>query len=107
MTSTALVPPPCRAMRKNPRVFGLRGVSCAAVAAPDWVALISLWAPPGVTPSALLKLAAARRAAAVFALVARPVRHHQHAALGAGRSAFVCDHGPKHRPWRRSPTIRC
>src|SRR5229473_3205006 len=89
MTYTAPGPPPCRAMRRNPLVFGLSGASLAAIAAPGWDVLISLWASPLGSFGASPELAAPGSAAAVLALVASPVRHHQHAALGASRRTLV------------------
>src|SRR5260370_655074 len=88
MTYTAPRPPPCRAMRRNPLVLGLSGASLAAINAPRWDVLIDLWAS-SASFSGSPKLTAPRSAAAVLALVASPVRHHQHAALGASRRTLV------------------
>src|ERR1700722_12573242 len=71
-------------MCKKPRVLGLSGTSPASVAGRVGVVLIRLG------PATLNgRSAAARGAAAVFALVAGAVGDHEHAALGAGWSAFV------------------
>src|SRR6266851_8996190 len=75
-------------MRRKPLVLGLSVASVVAITAPGWDALIDLWASPG-SFSGSPKLAAAGSAAAVLALVASSVRHHQHAALGASRRALV------------------
>src|SRR6266702_1224045 len=77
-------PPPCLTMWRNPRVLGFAGASRAATPEPEGRALIAL-----VLSSLLCALAAAARAAAVFAFVAGAVRHHQHAALAARRRALV------------------
>src|SRR6266446_44169 len=88
ITYIAPGPVPCRAMRRKPLVLGLSVASVVAIAAPGWDVLIELWASPGSSGSSA-KLAAAGSAAAVLALVAGPIGHHQHAAFGAGRRAFV------------------
>src|SRR6266404_4845135 len=88
MTYTAPGPPPCRAMRRKPLVLGLSVASVVAITAPGWDALIDLWASPGSCRSSA-KLAAAGSAAAVLAFVASAIGHHQHAAFGAGRRAFM------------------
>src|SRR5437879_10579593 len=77
-------PAPCLTMWRNPRVLGFVGASRAATPEPEGRALIAL-----VFSSLLCSSAAPARAAAVFALVARAVRHHQHAALTARRRAFM------------------
>src|SRR6267378_2464049 len=77
-------PAPCLTMCKNPLVLGLAGASRAATPEPEGRALIAFVLSPVLCAST-----AAARAAAVFALVARAVRYHQHAALGAGWRAFV------------------
>src|SRR5260370_25923564 len=77
-------PPPCLTMWRNPRVLGFDGASRAATPEPEGRALIAL-----VFSSLLCSLAAAARAAAIFALVARAIRHHQHAALAARWRALV------------------
>src|SRR5579864_768676 len=71
-------------MCKNPRALGFAGASLAASPEPEKCTLIVSW--PSVVP---MSSTAAARAAAVLALVARPVRHHEHAALRAGGRAFV------------------
>src|SRR3984893_6305046 len=80
----ALGPAPCLTMWRNPRVLGSAGASRAAAPEPEGRALIV-----SVVSSLLCVSAAAARAAAVFAFVARAVRHHQHAALAARRRALV------------------
>src|SRR5271155_467142 len=80
----ALGPPPCRTICKNPRVFGLSGANLAASPEPEEIALIAS-CPSGERASST----AAARAAAVLALVASAVRHHEHAALGTGWRALV------------------
>src|ERR1700680_4803118 len=80
----ALGPAPCLTMWRNPRVLGFAGASRAATPEPEERALIVF-----VVLSLLCVLAASARAAAVFAFVARAVRHHQHAALAACRRALV------------------
>src|ERR1700720_2664087 len=77
-------PAPCLTMCKNPLVLGLAGASRAATPEPEESALIV-----SVLSPVLCSSTAAARAAAIFALVARAVRHHQHAALAARRRAFV------------------
>src|SRR6266850_3890590 len=77
-------PAPCLTMCKNPLVFGLAGASRAAAAEPEGSALIV-----SVLSPVLCSSTASARAATVFALVARAVRYHQHAALAARRRAFV------------------
>src|SRR5216684_7414248 len=89
----ALGPAPCLTMCRNPWVLGLAGASRAATPEPDGRALIGY-----VLLTLLCFSAAAARAAAVFAFVASAVRHHQHAALAAGRRAFVRIRRFK-RPW--------
>src|SRR5216684_8215467 len=83
----ALGPPPCLTMWRNPRVFGFSGGfsrdSRAAVPEPEERALIV-----GVLSPVFRSSTASARAAAVLALVARTVRHHQHAALAARRRAL-------------------
>src|SRR5258708_3204986 len=78
-------PAPWRTMCKKPWALGFSCTSPACMAGPVGVALMSRWASS--TLSGLS--AAARCAAAVFALIACAVGHHQHAALGAGWGAFV------------------
>src|SRR4029077_12933279 len=71
-------------MCRNPRAFGFSGASLAASPEPEVRALIVpylLFAPPAST--------AAARAAAILALVAGAVRHHEHAALGTRRCTLV------------------
>src|SRR6266513_3999201 len=80
----ALGPAPCLTMWRKPRVLGFAGASRAATAEPEGRALIVY-----VVSSLLCVSAASARAAAVFAFVARTVRHHQHAALAARRRALV------------------
>src|SRR6476646_8589751 len=101
----ALGPAPCRTMCRNPRAFGFSGASLAASPEPEESALIASY--PWFVP---LASTAAARAAAILALVAGPVRHHEHAALGARRRALVrvprlgrsdsrlqtCHHGVSH-----------
>src|SRR6266566_603539 len=77
-------PAPCLTIWRNPRVLGFAGASRAATPEPEGRALIAL-----VFSSLLCSSAAAAGAAAVFAFVASAVRHHQHAALAARRSAFM------------------
>src|SRR6266403_3373032 len=76
-------PPPCLTMWRNPRVFGFTGASRAATPEPER-ALIAF-----VVSSLLCVSTASTRAAAIFALVACPVRHHQHAALAARGCALM------------------
>src|SRR5467141_5201958 len=80
----ALGPPPCLTMCKKPRVLGFAGASRAATPEPEGSALIV-----GVLSAVFRFSTATARAAAVFALVARAVRHHQHAALAACGCAFM------------------
>src|ERR1700719_1741586 len=80
----ALGPAPCLTMWRNPRVLGFAGASRAAAPEPEGRALIAF-----VVSSLLCVSAASARAAAVFAFVARAVRHHQHAAFAARRRALV------------------
>src|ERR1700741_688772 len=80
----ALGPPPCLTMWRNPRVFGFTGASRAATPEPEGRALIAIR-----LLSLLCFLAATAGAAAIFALVACAVRHHQHAALAACGCAFM------------------
>src|SRR5213082_239345 len=77
-------PAPCLTMWRNPRVLGFAGASRAATPEPEGRALIAF-----VLSSLLSFSAASARAAAVFAFVARAVRHHQHAAFAARRRALV------------------
>src|SRR5882672_10233902 len=78
-------PAPCLTMCRNPLVFGLAGASRAATPEPEGSALISFVVSPVLCSST-----AAARAAAVFTLVARAVRHHQHPALAARRRTLMC-----------------
>src|SRR3977135_3040024 len=80
----ALGPPPCLTMCKKPRVLGFAGASRAATPEPEGSALIV-----GVLSAVFRFSTAIARAAAVLALVARAVRHHQHAALAARGRALV------------------
>src|SRR5713101_4253621 len=80
----AVTPAPCRTMCKNPRVPGFAGASRAATPEPEGKALIAF-----VVASLLCFSAASAGAAAIFAFVARAVRHHQHAALAARGRALV------------------
>src|SRR5260370_8017319 len=93
-------PPPCLTMWRNPRVLGFDGASRAATPEPEGRALIAL-----VFSSLLCSLAAAARAAAIFALVARAIRHHQHAALAHRWRALmgVAQPSPRHP---RFPAIK-
>src|SRR5258708_12737936 len=77
-------PAPCRTMCRNPCVLGFAGASRAATPEPEERALIVF-----VVSSLLCFSAASARTAAVFAFVARAVRHHQHAALAARRRALM------------------
>src|SRR5260370_16958573 len=75
---------PCVTMWRNPRVLGFAGASRAATPEAEERALIVF-----VVSSLRCVSAASARAAAVFAFVARTVRHHQHSALAARRRALV------------------
>src|SRR5258708_20359727 len=98
----ALGPPPCLTMWRNPRVFafcgGFSGASLAAVPEPEERALIV-----GVLSPVFRSSTASARAAAIFAFVARAVRHHQHAALAARRRAFMPIARPRPRDRRLHP----
>src|SRR5713226_9889552 len=80
----ALGPAPWRTIFRKPLAFGFAGASRAARPPPEPVALIVCF-PPRLPRAST----APRSAAAVLAFVARAVRRHQHAALGASRRAFM------------------
>src|ERR1041384_1111160 len=95
-------PAPCRSIWRKPRVLGWDGASCAATPEPEGCALIVLafsrlargflsldLAHPGTWLSEIRHSAAAAGAAAVLALITSAIGHHQHAALAAGRRAFM------------------
>src|SRR5580704_74285 len=71
-------------MCKNPRAFGFSGAGLAASPEPEECTLI-VSCPSAEAASST----APARAAAVLALVARAIRHHEHAAFGAGGRTFM------------------